>query len=186
MDGTVARSLQNAEDAFAEGRLGAAENICRELLQVDEKCAGAWNLMARLALLTGDLETAQDFATVAADLAPAERSFARVLVDVLLQRGQIDVAEERVRQLLEGESEDAESLVLLGRVLVERGEQGGALNAFERALRLKKDDTEALSHYAMALQKFGRGKDAVSQIRKAVAVAPEPPPPVMVTTGAVV
>lgn len=173
MDGTVARSLQNAEDAFAEGRLGAAENICRELLQADEKCAGAWNLMARLALLTGDLETAQDFATVAADLAPAERSFARVLVDVLLQRGQIDVAEERVRQLLEGESEDAESLVLLGRVLVERGEQGGALNAFERALRLKKDDTEALSHYAMALHKFGRGKDAVSQIRKAVAVVPE-------------
>lgn len=173
MDRPVAQSLQDAEEAFARGRLGAAENICRELLQADEKCAGAWSLLARLALLSGDSETAQDFATVAVDLAPGEISFARVLVEVLLQRGETDAAEARVRQLLEIEAEDVQGLVLFGRVLVERGEQGGALNAFERALRLRKDDTEALSHYAMALQKFGRGKDAVSQMRKAVALEPE-------------
>jgi predicted O-linked N-acetylglucosamine transferase (SPINDLY family)/glycosyltransferase involved in cell wall biosynthesis len=162
-----------AHRAFYEGRLAEAEDVCRELLQADEKCAGAWGMLARLAFLNGDLETAQDFATVASDLEPEDAGFARMLAEVLLQRGELDQAEERVRRVLEGNEDDVEGLVLLGRLLAERGEQGDALNAFERALRLRKDDTEALSHYATALQKFDRGKDAVSQMRKAVALAPD-------------
>ena len=173
MDEKPNRSLQDAENAFAQGLLVAAEDACRELLQSDEKCAGAWNLMARLALLGGDLETAHDFATVACDLEPGNAAFAKVAAEVFLQRGVLDQAEERLRRLLETEAGDVEGWVLLGRVLAEKGERGGALNAFEKALRLRKDDTEALSHYAVALQKFDRGKDAMSQIRKAVSINPD-------------
>jgi predicted O-linked N-acetylglucosamine transferase (SPINDLY family) len=166
-------TMQDAQAAFTEGRLSNAEDICREILGKDEKCAGAWSLMARMAALNGDLETAGDFASVACELEPGNADFARGVGEVFLQRKDIEQAEAQARRALELEAESLESLVLLGRVLAEKGEQGNALEAFERALRLRKDDAEAITHYAMALQKFGRGKEAVSQIRKACALEPE-------------
>lgn len=166
-------SLRDAEDAFARGMLVVAEDACREILQADEKCAGAWSLMARMAALNRDLETAGDFASVACELEPRNAVFARGLGEIFLQRKDIEQAEAQARRALELEPESPEGLVLLGRVLAEKGEQGNALEAFERALRLRKDDAEAITHYAMALQKFGRGKEAVSQIRKACALEPE-------------
>jgi predicted O-linked N-acetylglucosamine transferase (SPINDLY family) len=166
-------SLEAAVSAFHVGRLTEAEDICREILGKDEKCAGAWSLMARMAALNGDLETAGDFASVASELEPQNADFARRVGEVFLQRKEIEQAEAQARRALELEAESPEGLVLLGRVLAEKGEQGNALEAFERALRLRKDDAEAMTHYAMALQKFGRGKEAVSQIRKACALQPE-------------
>jgi predicted O-linked N-acetylglucosamine transferase (SPINDLY family)/glycosyltransferase involved in cell wall biosynthesis len=166
-------TLEVAESAFHAGRLSEAENVCRELLGADEKCGGAWSLMARMAALNGDLETAGDFASVACELEPGNAGLVRGLGEVFLQRKDIEQAEAQARRALELEPESQEGLVLLGRVLAEKGEQGNALEAFERALRLRKDDAEAITHYAMALQKFGRGKEAVSQIRKACALEPE-------------
>jgi tetratricopeptide (TPR) repeat protein len=170
---TRSSTLEVAISAFSVGRLGEAEDICREILGKDEKCAWAWSLMARMAALNGDLETAGDFASVACELEPGNAEFARGVGEVFLQRKEIKQAEAQARRALELEAESPEGLVLLGRVLAEKGEQGNALEAFERALRLRKDDAEAISHYAMALQKFGRGKEAVSQIRKACALEPE-------------
>lgn len=166
-------TLEGAQGAFAEGRLSDAEDICREILGKDEKCGEAWSLMARMAALNGDLETAGDFASVASELEPQNADFALRVGEVFLQRKEIEQAEAQARRALELEVESPEGLVLLGRVLAEKGEQGNALGAFEKALRLKKDDAEAITHYAMALQKFDRGKDAISQIRKACALEPD-------------
>jgi len=166
-------TLEVAVSAFNAGQLGEAEDICREILGKDEKCGGAWSLMARMAALNGDLETAGDFASVACELEPANTGFIRDSGEVFLRRKEMEPAEGQARRALELEPEAAENLVLLGRVLAEKGEQGNALGAFEKALRLKKDDTEAITHYAMALQKFDRGKEAISQIRKACALEPD-------------
>lgn len=166
-------TLEVAVSEFNAGQLGEAEDICREILGKDEKCGGAWSLMARMAALNGDLETAGDFASVACELEPGNAEFARGLGEVFLQRKDIEQAEAQARRALELEPESPEGLVLLGRALSEKGEQGNALGAFEMALRLKKDDVEAITHYAMALQKFDRGKDAISQIRKACALEPD-------------
>lgn len=111
MDQPVAQSLQDAEEAFAEGRLGAAENICRELLQADEKCAGAWSLMARLALLNGDLETAGDFAAVACEFDPTNDEFVRGLAEVYLQRKALEAAEGQARHAMELQPECSENQI---------------------------------------------------------------------------
>jgi protein O-GlcNAc transferase len=166
-------TLEAAISAVHEGRLAEAEDICRALLGEDEKCAGAWALLGRMALLNSDLETAGDFAAVACELEPANTGFIRDSGEVFLRRKEMEPAEGQARRALELEPEAAENLVLLGRVLAEKGEQGNALGVFEKALRLKKDDAEAITHYAMALQKFDRGKDAISQIRKACALEPD-------------
>jgi glycosyltransferase involved in cell wall biosynthesis/Tfp pilus assembly protein PilF len=166
-------TLEVAISAFNAGRLAEAEDVCRELLQTDEKCAGAWHLMARMAALNGDSETAGDFASVACELEPTNAGFLRTAAEVFLRRKELEQAEHLARRALELQPEASESLVMLGRVLAEKGERGNALEAFEKALRIKKDDAEAISHYAMALQKFDRGKDAISQIRKACSLEPD-------------
>ena len=163
--------IEDAQTSFAGGRLAEAEDICRELLQADEKCAGAWALLGRMALLNGDVETAGDFVSVACGLEPDNAGFVRELGVVFLSRKDQEQSEKAARRALELEPEAPESLVLLGRVLAEKGEQGNSLGAFEKALRLKKDDAEAIAHYAKALQAFGRGKEAISQVRKACALA---------------
>jgi predicted O-linked N-acetylglucosamine transferase (SPINDLY family) len=170
---TAKQPLPSALEAFRLGKLSAAEDACRAALAADERCAGAWALLGRLALLNGDFETAGDFAGAACGLEPSDSAFARLSAEVSLHKGEFAQAEEQLKLVLGADAGDAEALVLLGRVLAERGERGGALNAFEKALRLRKDDTDALANYAAALQKFGRGKDAVSQMRKAVAIAPD-------------
>jgi predicted O-linked N-acetylglucosamine transferase (SPINDLY family) len=166
-------TLQDAQTAFAEGRLSDAEDICREILGKDERCAGAWHLMGKMAALQGDLETAGEFASVACELDPQNAEFVRELAEVFLRKKELEPAEQQVRRALELLPDSPEGLVLLGRILAEKNEKSASLEAFQDALRLRKDYAEGFSHYATALQKFGRGKDAISQIRKACALEPD-------------
>jgi predicted O-linked N-acetylglucosamine transferase (SPINDLY family) len=166
-------TLQDAQTAFNEGRLSDAEDICREILGKDERCAGAWHLMGKMAALQGDLETAGEFASVACDLNSQNAEFVRELAEVFLRKKELEPAEQQVRRALEMAPDSPEGLVLLGRILAEKDDKSASLEAFQDALRLRKDYAEGFSHYATALQKFGRGKDAISQIRKACALKPD-------------
>lgn len=166
-------SFEVAQTAFAEGRLSDAEDICRELLAKDERCAGAWHLLGKMAGLQGDLEVAEEFASVACELEPQNAEFVRQVAEVYLRKKELESAEQQVRRALEMAADSPEGLVLLGRVLAEKDDKSASLEAFQDALRLRKDYAEGCSHYATALQKFGRGKDAISQIRKACALDPD-------------
>jgi predicted O-linked N-acetylglucosamine transferase (SPINDLY family)/glycosyltransferase involved in cell wall biosynthesis len=166
-------TMQDAQTAFAEGRLSDAEDICREILGKDERCAGAWYLMGKMAVLQGDLETAGDFASVACDLEPENAEFVRGLAEVFFFKKELVSAEEQARRALELAPDSSEGLVLQGRILADKGEKSAALEAFQEAVRLRKDFADGFSNYALALQKFGRGKDAISQIRKACALEPD-------------
>ena len=169
----ISATLEEAVSAFTEGRLSDAEDICREILAKDERCAGAWHLMGKMAALQGDLETAAEFASVACELDPQNAEFVRELAEVFLRKKELDLAEQQVRRALEMAPDSPEGLVLLGRILAEKDDKSASLEAFQDALRLRKDYAEGFSHYATALQKFGRGKDAISQIRKACALEPD-------------
>jgi predicted O-linked N-acetylglucosamine transferase (SPINDLY family)/glycosyltransferase involved in cell wall biosynthesis len=173
-DSAVAEiTISDARTAFTEGRLSDAEDICREILAKDERCAGGWHLMGKMAALQGDSEIAGEFASVACELDPQNAEFVRELAEVFLRKKELEPAEQQVRRSLEMASESPEGHVLLARILAERDDKHAALEAFQDALRIRKDYAEGFSHYALALQKFGRGKDAISQIRKACALEPD-------------
>ncbi|MEI8292951.1 MAG: tetratricopeptide repeat protein [bacterium] len=172
MDG-ISATIEVAVSAFHSGRLTQAEDVCRAILQRDEKCAGAWHLMGRMAALQSDLEAASEFASAACDLDPQNADFLRDLAEVCFQKRELDSAEQYAQRALEMAPDSPEGLVLLGRILVEKDDKSAALEFFQEALRIRKDYAEGFSHYALALQKFGRGKDAISQIRKACALEPE-------------
>jgi len=166
-------TIESAQSSFSEGRLSDAEDICREILGKDERCAGAWHLMGKMAALQGDLETAGEFGSVACELDPHNADFVRELAEVFLRKKELEPAEQKVRQTLDMAPDSPEGFVLLGRILAEKDDKSSSLEAFQDALRIRKDYAEGFSHYAAALQKFERGKDAISQIRKACALEPD-------------
>jgi len=166
-------TLRDAQTAFSEARLADCEDICRQILGADERCAGAWHLMGKMALLQGDLETAGEFASVACELDSKSAEFLRDLGEVLLRKRELEPAEQQARRALELAPDSPEGLVLLGRIVMEKEDKSAALEAFQEALRIRKDYAEGFSQYALALQKFERGKDAISQIRKACALEPD-------------
>jgi glycosyltransferase involved in cell wall biosynthesis len=79
-------TISDAQRAFDGGHLSDAEDICREILGKDERCAGAWHLMGKMAALQGDLETAGEFSSVACDLDPQNAEFLRELAEVFCGR----------------------------------------------------------------------------------------------------
>ncbi len=166
-------TMETAQAFFAEGRLADCEDMCREILGADERCAGAWHLMGKMAVLQGDLETAAEFASVACDLDSQNAEFLRDLGEVFLRKRELEPAEKQARRALELAPESPEGLVLLGRIVMEKEDKSAALESFQEALRIRKDYAEGFSQYALALQKFERGKDAISQIRKACALDPD-------------
>jgi predicted O-linked N-acetylglucosamine transferase (SPINDLY family)/glycosyltransferase involved in cell wall biosynthesis len=166
-------TISDAQMAFAEGRLSDAEDICREILGKDERCAGAWRLLGKMAALQGDLDAAGEFVSVACELDSQNAEFIRDLAEVFLRKKELESAEQHARRALELSTDSPEGLVLLGRILAEKDDKPAALEAFQEGVRIRKDYAEGLSYYALALQKFGRGKDAISQIRKACALEPE-------------
>ncbi len=119
----LVNNYANAQFAFVDGCLTECEDICREILANDERFAGAWNLMSRMAALNGDFETAGDFASVACELEPQNAEFTLGLGEVFLLRKEVESAEQAARRALELEPESVKGLVLLGRVLAEKGEQ---------------------------------------------------------------
>jgi predicted O-linked N-acetylglucosamine transferase (SPINDLY family)/glycosyltransferase involved in cell wall biosynthesis len=165
-------TISDAQIAFNAGNLSNAEDICREILGKDERFAGAWHLMGKMAALQGDLEVAGEFASVACELDSQNPEFVCEWAEVFLRKKELESAEQQVRRALEMAPESPGGLVLLGRILAEKDDKSASLEAFQDALRLRKDYAEGFSHYATALQKFGRGKDAISQIRKACALEP--------------
>jgi protein O-GlcNAc transferase len=176
---TQSATLEVAISAFNAGRLGEAEDVCRELLGADEKCAGAWSLMARMAALNGDLETAGEFASVACQLEPSNPACLSAHAEVLLDAGALDDAETRIREALAVQPGSAQNLSTLGRILSAKGENASALEAFEQALRLDRNNPGILIQHGLALQEANRGKDAIAALRKACSNDPDSPEPLI-------
>lgn len=86
----------------------------------------------------------------------------------------IDVAEARLRRLIELKPDDAQSLNALGYTLVDRTtriEEGRAL--IEKALKLAPDDPFILDSMGWALYKLGRYDEAETYLRRALATRPD-------------
>ena len=140
------KNLENAHQAFRVGRLSDAEEICREILGNDEQCAGAWHLMGKMAALQSDLEAAGEFSSAACDLDPQNAEFTRDFSEVFLRKKELEPAEQHVRRALELLPESPEGLVLLARILAEKEEKSAALEAFQEAVRIRKDYADGFSY----------------------------------------
>jgi cytochrome c-type biogenesis protein CcmH/NrfG len=92
-----------------------------------------------------------------------------------LSAGRPEAALQAFEQGLAQDGRDVASLVLVGRVNAELGRLPQAKSAFDRALAVSPDDTDALCGELRLAQKQGRGRDAEATLRELKRSAKECP-----------
>ena len=91
----------------------------------------------------------------------------------LYQSGQLEEAENIVRELLKGHPDDAEVLHLLGLIFSKRGDYNHALKNIRKALKLDPNDADVYFDLGNVLHDKGQIAKALTNYRKAVKLHPK-------------
>jgi tetratricopeptide (TPR) repeat protein len=149
-----------------QGDAEGAEKVLREAAE-SFASAGAWNLLADFYRSQGQPERALEALEKVGELSGGGDDPMRFAqADVLIDLGRLDRAEEIARSL----EEPTYAKLLRGRILLTRGDAGGALEEIEQGIRAWPNNAGArflAGQAALALGDFDR---AISELREAVRI----------------
>src|SRR6266566_3782566 len=107
---------------------------------------------------------------------PSEQSFqvARSFNEAirLHQRGHLDGAEKLYRQVLAQQPGHFGSLHLLGLICSQRGDHAAALRQIDAALKINRNDADALNNRGIALKELKRPAEALASYDQALQLSP--------------
>ena len=170
---TIPEALANALVNHEAGRLGAAEQIYREILAADPNHADALHLIGVIAFQTGHAALAEQYIRRAIQLNGTEPDYHGNLGNALQAQGKLDQAVASHRRALELDPRSARAHYNLGTALQAQGKLHDAVASYRRALELKPDYAVALYNLGSAFQDLGNLDAAVDCFRRAVALKPD-------------
>ena len=103
--------------------------------------------------------------------AEAERLYSEA--DFHLSGGRLDVAEQRYRQLLQADPDNAEILNMLGVLAGQQNDSANACRMIRKAIRIDPGQASYYSNLGLALRDAGKLIDAISAFRMAIEISPE-------------
>ncbi|MBX9728826.1 MAG: tetratricopeptide repeat protein, partial [Sphingopyxis sp.] len=121
----------------------------------------------------GDLATAEHFYRAALQQAPDRPSIVANLATVLFQLGQFEISRDLCVDVLTRQPDAAALWVRLGNARARLQQTEDALQSYERALAIDRNDVEALTNAAHLLEAEGRAADALNHLDRVLAVAPD-------------
>ena len=172
MRSSIKSALANAFAAFAEGRIGDAESLCRAVLDLDPEISDAWHLLGLIALETGNGGSAVEFLERAVALSAAFAPYRVNLGTAYQAVGRLADAEKALRDAVGAQDDLPEAHHNLGNLLRETGRTSDAAVCFERAVALKPDYAEALSNLGQLRLEDGDTAGALALFRRALAARP--------------
>ena len=147
----VAADTQSATAHFTLGGIHAkryeypdAMKEYTEALRINPRLVAAQVELARLNRATGNQDDSVRFAQEAKQAAPSSLGVRETLARSLLNRGDLDGAEQEIAALLKVAPDTASIHALNGRLLALRNREPAARAAYERALALSPDNVEAV------------------------------------------
>lgn len=155
------------------GRLAEAEALYRRAIAADATNVNAWYLLGLALRLLGRAEEALTALDTATRLAPQalEPLFNLAVAKFSLDRR--SEAEDDLRRALTIKADFAEARVLLGQILLDRGDCAGAAAEYQAVLAIAPEHKAAAINLGLALQRVGRADDAVAAFRKAAGLVPD-------------
>jgi tetratricopeptide (TPR) repeat protein len=170
---TVLEVFAIALEHHRAGRLGAAEQLYRQILAVDSNDVQAWHLMGVVAYQSRKLDVALQCLERAIQLKP-DYAEAHCNVGLVFQeQGQLDKAIEYYRRSIQLDPTSAETHNNLGAALNDVGQPDEAANCLRRALELQPDFPEANNNLGNALQALGHLTEAASHYRASLSLKPD-------------
>jgi tetratricopeptide (TPR) repeat protein len=170
--GKLSTKLSTAVEHHRAGRLQAAEQIYRQILQTEPNHAEALHLLGVMARQVGKHELAVEYIKRAIGLKGNVAAFHVNLGNALKDQEKQAEAIACYRRALKLKPDFAEAHNNLGVVLKDHGKLDEAIACYRRALDLEPDYAEAQNNLGNALHDRGKLDEAVACHRRAVELNP--------------
>jgi tetratricopeptide (TPR) repeat protein len=165
--------LQQALALHQQGRLIAAEQGYREVLQAEPNHFDAMHLLGVLAMQTGQAENGVELITRAVALNPNSWGAYNNLGNGQRDLGRLDAALASFDRSIALLPDFADAHNNRGIVLRELGSLDDTVASFDRAIALKPDFAEAHNNRGTALQMLQRAEEAFASFGAAIALKPD-------------
>ena len=170
---TISEALAIAIEHHQGGRLQAAEQIYRQILQVEPNHADALHLLGVIAAQFGKHDIAVEYMGRATQLDPANAMAHNNLGNALMGQGKLEEAVASYRRALQLKPDYSEAHYNLGVALKEQGKLDEAVACYRRALASKPDYADAHNNLGIALKEQGKLDEAVACYRRALRLKPD-------------
>jgi predicted O-linked N-acetylglucosamine transferase (SPINDLY family) len=171
--GTISEALAVAFQHHQAGRLQAAEQIYRQVLQAEPNQADAWHLLGVVNAQTGNHRRAVEYIHRALAVRPEWPEANYNLGNAFREQGKLDEAVACYRRALELKPDDAGAQHKLGVALNEQGKLDEAVACYRRTLQLKPDLAEAHNNLGNAFKGQGKLDEAIACYRRALQLLPD-------------
>ncbi len=169
---TITQALHLGVQHHRTGNLPQAEQIYRDILQVDPFQADVLHLLGLIALQVGKSDIAVDYMGQALLLQPRHAEAHNNLGVALQQQGKLDEAIASYQQALRLQPGYADAHNNLGNVFKEQGQFEKALASYQQALRLRPNDAETHANLGNIFQQQGRFTEAMASYQQALHLQP--------------
>ena len=155
------------------GKLQQAEDMYRQILQVDPCNADVLHLLGVITHQAGKNDLAIGFIAQAIDICPCNAVFHNSLGEVYRARGQSVDAAVQYQQAIRLKPDYAEAYNNLGGALTDQGQFAEAASHYQQAVRLKPDYAGARQNLANVLRCLGRYTEAAASYQEVLRLQPD-------------
>ena len=170
---TISEALAIGIQHHRAGRLQAAEQIYRQILQAQPNQADAWHLLGLIAQRVGKHAIAIEHIGHATRINPAIAAFQSNLGLSYQAIGNLDQAAACWRRALELKPDHVETHIALGNILKDQGKLDETVACYRRALLLRPDFAPAHYNLGNALKEQQKPDDAIACYRRALELKPD-------------
>jgi len=164
--------LDQAASSIQYGRLGTAEDICREIIKLSPRTSEAYNILGVVCQERGLLDEASSFLRRAVELDGSNVNAFFNLGTVLGQKGGYEQAVNVLRQGLSLAPRNAKARNNLGLALARLGQLDEAINALEKATELDPEYGDAWFNLGDAYYCQGQLQKAVDAFQRSIRIIP--------------
>jgi Flp pilus assembly protein TadD len=169
---TIPQALATALKHHQAGNFQEAEQIYRQILQIDPHHVDALHLLGMTNNQLGRSETALPYISEALRLKPDFAEGHNSLGNVFNKLGKLEEAVARYRQAIRLKPDYADAHNNLGVALKKQGKSEEAAASYRQALQLKPNYADAHNNLGVALKELGRLEDAVASFQNAIRLNP--------------
>ncbi|MDA1091409.1 MAG: tetratricopeptide repeat protein [Proteobacteria bacterium] len=165
--------LASGKEMMRAGKLVEAEQVFRQILEIEPEEPDALHLLGLARFQTGHHEKAVQFIKRAITFGPPNHDYLNNLGQIYKMTGSLTEASEYFRQALELNPEYIDAHINLGNTLKDMGRIEDAVDSFLKALDLNPDLAELQNNLGNALKRLGRLEEAIAGYRKALSINPD-------------
>jgi tetratricopeptide (TPR) repeat protein len=169
---SVEPELIRAVNLFNKGKIGQAEQLCRQFLHDNPTNVTAIRLLAAIGIKVGVYEDAENLLERCLELAP-DFYLARLnYANVLSKREKLEQALLQIDKLLESEPDKPALLTLKATILAKMGDYQKALPIYEFLLSNFPPQANISLSHGHALKTIGQRESAISAYRQTISLRP--------------